>query len=525
VLCASRVSRARTLRTTMINFYDIVWGAGVGLAAPYWFLKPAAREKVRTAFRQRMGRDIPKREGDAPCIMIHAVSLGEMNATRALVQRLREMRPGTQFVISATTDTGHARGVELYNADGDVTIIRYPLDFSGAIKRVLDAVRPDVVVLMELEVWPNFVKRCEQRGIPVVLANGRLTESSFRNYKRGGPFVRKMFRRLTLVCAQDDAYGVRFLELGVPHHHVVITGTMKFDNAVVGAPPAGYLKAMHLGVRVGLEQVWVAGSTGPGEEEIVLRVYRKLLPRHSRLRLIIVPRHPQRFDEVLDIILDHRFDCLRYSDMDQGVLPPRDMPVPPVILIDAMGVLRDFYSVATVVFVGRSLVDLGPRQHGSDMIEPAALGKAVVVGPHTSNFADAMLKFRAARAMYEVEDEAALEETIGVLLSTPQEVKDLGQKAMDVVRREQGATMRHARVILQVLCTKRGEDFQRPATPRAVPATFTAPSYVPPPPPIDISAPAPPPPPDTFGGGIPGVAPDAVTQSPTWLVIRPIRKE
>ena len=501
----------------MINLYDIVWGTGVAIGAPYWLIKPSTRAKVLGAFRQRMGRDIPRREGDASCILIHAVSLGEMNATRALVERLREMRPGVQFVISATTDTGYARGRELYDIQNDVTLIRYPLDFSPAVARVLDAIRPDVVVLMELEVWPNFVKRCEERGIPVVLANARLTESSFRNYKRGGPIVRKMFRRLTLICAQDDTYGVRFLELGVPHHHVVITGTMKFDNANVATPPAGFTKAMKLGVRVGLEQVWVCGSTGPGEEEIVLRVYRKLLPRHSRLRLIIVPRHPQRFDEVADIIYDHKFDCVRWSRIDEEPPPPPDLPVPPVILIDAMGVLRDFYSVATVCFVGRSLVDLGARQHGSDMIEPAALGKAVVVGPHTSNFADAMLKFRQSGAMYEVADEAALEQTVGVLLSTPAEVKAIGQKAMDVVRREQGATLRHARVILQIMCTKRGEEMPRPATPAPL-----APLQPPTPPTLDMH------PPDPIGdvaGGIPGVAADAVTQSPTWLVIRPIRKE
>src|SRR5688500_8784690 len=183
----------------MINLYDIVWGLGVGVAAPYWLIKPSARAKTLKAFRQRMGRDIPSREGDAPCIFIHAVSLGEMNATRALVQKLRDMRPGVHFVISATTDTGSQRGQELYNMADDVTLIRYPLDFSAAVNRVLDATRPDVVVLMELEVWPNFVKRCEERGIPVVLANARLTTSSFRNYRRGGPLVRPMFRRLTLV--------------------------------------------------------------------------------------------------------------------------------------------------------------------------------------------------------------------------------------------------------------------------------------------------------------------------------------
>ncbi|MEA2710132.1 MAG: 3-deoxy-D-manno-octulosonic-acid transferase [Phycisphaerales bacterium] len=498
----------------MINFYDIAWGVGVAVAAPYWLIKPAARAKVLGAFRQRMGQDIPRREGDGPCILIHAVSLGEMNATRALVEKLRESRPGVHFVISSTTETGFARGQELYTTAGDVTLIRYPLDFSAAIARVLDAARPDLVVLMELEVWPNFMKHCERREIPVVLANARLTESSFRNYRRGGPIVRKMFRRLTLICAQDDAYGVRFLELGVPHHHVVITGTMKFDNANLGGPVKGaYLMAMRMGVKAGLEQVWVCGSTGPGEEEIVLRVYRKLLPRHARLRLIIVPRHPQRFDEVADLIFDNKFDCVRLSHTEQGEPLPPTSPVPPVVLIDAMGVLREYYALASVVFVGRSLVDLGPRQHGSDMIEPAALGKAVVVGPHTSNFADAMMKFRAARAMYEVESEASLEQTIGVLLSTPTEVKELGQRAAEVVRREQGATMRHARVIVQILSTKRGEELPRPATP---PATEQSPPAQP--------ASVRPPPPDTFAGGIPGVAADAVTQSPPWLVIRPIRK-
>ena len=485
----------------MINLYDIVWGLGVGITAPYWYLKPAAREKVRKAFRQRMGRDIETRTGDEPCILIHAVSLGEMNATRALVQKLRDMRPGLRFVISSTTETGYTRGQELYVAAADVELIHYPLDFSSAISRVLDATRPDVVVLMELEVWPNFVKRCQQRGIPVILANGRLTTESYKRYRWGGPVVRTMFGRLTLVCAQDDTYGVRFRDLGVPHHHIVITGTMKFDNANLAPPPnTAFLKASRLGVQVGYEQLWVCGSTGPDEEDIILRVYRSLLKRHTLLRLILVPRHPQRFDEVADIIRDHKFDCVRMTAIDAGDQPPPPSAIPPVVLIDKMGVLREFYSIADVVFVGRSLVDLGPRQHGSDMIEPAALGKATLVGPYTSNFADAMIKFRAAQAMYEVANEESLEQSVGVLLSTPSEAKLLGRKAVEVVRREQGATARHARVIMQILCTKRGEEPPPP----------------PPPPPPDVVLPH-----DTLGGS--GFTAEPVTQNPQWLVIRPIR--
>src|SRR5438045_2419911 len=153
----------------MLTLYDIAYGLGVGIAAPYWLIVPSARRKVLAAFRQRNGEDVPQRVADKPAVMIHAVSLGEMNATRALVNMLREMRPGMEFIVSATTDTGLARGKELYGPFLDVMVIRYPLDFSAAVARTLDAMKPDVVVLMELEVWPNFLKACTAREIPVIL--------------------------------------------------------------------------------------------------------------------------------------------------------------------------------------------------------------------------------------------------------------------------------------------------------------------------------------------------------------------
>jgi 3-deoxy-D-manno-octulosonic-acid transferase len=185
----------------MINGYDFAWGSLLTLGAPFWVLHPRLRTKVRRALSERMGRGV-SRMGSAPAVMIHAVSLGEINATRALVRMLSEARPGLRFVVSTTTDTGYARGRELYGADPKVTLIRFPLDFSGAIARVLDNLRPSLVVLMELEVWPNFMKHCESRAIPVVLANARLTPSSFKHYRWGGPVIRKMFRRIEIVCAQ-----------------------------------------------------------------------------------------------------------------------------------------------------------------------------------------------------------------------------------------------------------------------------------------------------------------------------------
>ena len=441
----------------MINGYDIAWGALLGIGAPVWLLHPGARRKVIRALRERTGRGV-RREGAGPAVMIHAVSLGEINATRALVRMLAEARPELRFVVSTTTDTGFARGQELYGSDPKVTLIRYPLDFSSAVRRVLDGVRPDAVVLMELEVWPNFIRHCVQRGIPVLLINGRLTESSFRNYRVGRPLVAPMFRQLAAVCAQDETYAQRFIELGAPAERVLVTGTMKFDTAQVAERIDGAEElARTVGLQPAGEIIWVCGSTGPGEEGALLEIYRELLVEHPRLRLVIVPRKPERFDEVAVEIAAARFDVLRRS----GTPAPDDLDVPAdapqVVLGDTMGELRKFYSVADVVFVGRTLVDLGSRQRGSDMIEPAALAKPVIVGRFTHNFADAMRRFVEADAIKVVGDADELGRAVGEVLRSPGRAAEMGRRAREVVRREQGATARHVDVILGQLNGKRSE--------------------------------------------------------------------
>jgi 3-deoxy-D-manno-octulosonic-acid transferase len=428
----------------VINGYDIAYGLGVGVSAPFWLLKPSARRKVLKALRERMGQDLP---GGAthPAVLIHAVSLGEMNATRAMVRGLAESRPDLRFVISTTTDTGFTRGREIYGSDPRVSLIRYPLDFSSAVVRVLDRFDPRVVVLMELEVWPNFVLHCERRRIPVLLVNGRLTPSSFRNYRLGGPLVRRMFRRLSLVCAQEPRYAERFLALGGAPDRVRVTGTMKFDTAQIADRIEGSDQlARDLGLRPGQEPVLVCGSTGPGEEQFLLDIYRHLLGNHSSLRLVLVPRKPERFDEVADVIRGAGFGLVRRSKPDASDPASGN----PVILGDTMGELRKFYSLADVVFVGRTLVDLGQRQHGSDMIEPAALAKPVIVGPFTGNFAEVMARFRAADAMREVKTAEELRAQIALLLSDRTTAISMGHRAREVVRNEQGATARHVELIL-----------------------------------------------------------------------------
>jgi len=283
----------------------------------------------------------------------------------------------------------------------------------------------------------------------VILINGRITPGSFRRYRLAQRLVGSMFARLHHVAAQDQIYAERFAELGVRQNRISVTGTMKFDNAPIADRLPGQDElAAAVGLSPGKDLVWVCGSTGPGEEEIILPIYRGLLNRFADLRLVIVPRKPERFDEVAQMISGRGFSVVRRSR--PGETPPAS-DLPAVILGDTIGELRKFYALASVVFVGRTLVDLGYRQHGSDMIEPAALAKPVVVGPFTANFAEAMNCFRQADAMMVVQTPQELERAIEILLSDPGRATTIGRRAREVVKAQQGATQRHADLILDTL--------------------------------------------------------------------------
>lgn len=446
----------------MINFYDIAYTFGLGVAAPVWAVRSKTRKKVLDAFSQRMGQ-IERSAGPAAgrkCVMLHAVSVGELNAAAGLVSGLRERYPGVHLVISTTTETGSQRAAAVYAEAADVTLIRYPLDFSAAVARVLGGLRPDLVILMELELWPNFISSCHRRGVPVIVANGRITESSFRNFRIGSWLTRRMFGRLAAVGAQEQTYADRFITLGSRPEKTVVTGTMKFDTASTDGNVTG---AAELAAEMGLRPpLWVAGSTGPGEEEIVLAAYRLLLPEFPDLQLAIIPRKPERFDEVAVLIDRGGFVCVRRS-MGEGLwalgfglcegadqssfLSPKPQALRPIFLGDTMGELRKFYAAAAVVFVGRTLVDLGEKQHGSDMIEPAALGKPTIVGPFTGNFAEVMNAFRAADAMVELAANTTAAGLAGAVATLLRDPGELGDRARRVVDSHRGATARTMRLI------------------------------------------------------------------------------
>ena len=397
---------------------------------PVLLYQKLVMKKNRGGWAQRFGF-VPARGGNRKAIWVHAVSLGEVNATRSLVSELERRLPDHDVFLSATTDTGYAAACKHYDAS---RVIRYPLDFSFVVNRVLDRVRPAMVILMELEVWPNFIELCHRRGIPVGIANGRVTEEkSMRRFRKPAirALARSMFRRIDWIGAQDETYAARFVELGAQAEAVKVTGSMKYDTAVVGSSVEG---DEELAREMGIDRarpLLVAGSTGPDEEEMVLAAYGELRERVPGLQLAIVPRKPERFDEVARLIESRSYACVRRSKRDTA-------PSGAVFLGDKMGELRKFYSLASVVFVGRTLVPMG----GSDLMEVAALGKPMCFGPYVENFADAAEKLGRADAAVQISSVVEFATAIQRMLADPAAADAMGRRAQAVVQQNVGATGR-----------------------------------------------------------------------------------
>ena len=425
---------------------DCLYAAGLLVSSPIWLYRMVRHGRYREDVSQRLG-EAPVRHGLQPVIWIHAVSLGEVNGVRALVDELASQLPDYQIVISSTTDTGMTQARKLFSPKRKT--FRFPFDFSWAVRRAFGRLRPDLVVLMEGEIWPNFLARANRLDVPVVLVNGRMSrDKGYPGYKRVRWFTKRLFNRLRVLAVQDQTYAECFIELGTDSEKVRVTGTMKYDTAVVADSVAG---AGELAAAIGLkrdagEKLIVAGGTGPGEEKLLLEIFetgRANGEFDDRTRLAIVPRKPERFDEVAALIGRTGLEFIRRSQTPDGQAPTAGAPV---ILGDTMGELRKFYSLADAVFVGRSLVPMG----GSDMIEAAALGKAVAFGEHGFNFppAEALLAAGVAR---QVEDVDQLRQTLAEWLTDPAAACEMGRKAQQFVRSHQGATRRNVEMICDVL--------------------------------------------------------------------------
>jgi 3-deoxy-D-manno-octulosonic-acid transferase len=423
-------------------FLDLCYALLLAAVSPVLLRRALFNGKYRDHLAERLGA-LPRRAGARRCVWIHAVSLGEMRAARTLAAALQSALPDWDIVFSTATETGRAEAERLY---GPRRVFYYPLDFSACVAGALDAVRPDLVVLMELEFWPNFTRECRRRGIPLVLANGRITERSSRRYGWGGRIIRDMFNRAGRLCVQTEVYAERFRRLGVDPARIVVVPNLKYDTADFSDTVPG---ADALAAAVGIgpdDRPVVGGSTGPGEEQALLDAYRALKGRLPRLRLAIVPRRPERFDEVAALIERAGLPLVRRSRSPDGAAPPTGA-VDAVILGDTMGELRKFYALSRAAFLGRSLIPAG----GSDMTEAAALGKPTVFGPHTRNFEDTVDCLLAVEGAVRIAGAAELTPALERLLSDEAGARETGRRAAAALRARRGGTERTVREILEVI--------------------------------------------------------------------------
>lgn len=419
---------------------DLLYLLALIAISPKVVYRMVRHQRYRDGWSQRLGK-ITRRYPDKKCVWIHAVSVGEVNATRTIVEALNAKLPDCEIVISSTTDTGFARAAALYG--DDLCVFYFPFDVSWIMRRAFNRLTPDVCLLMELEVWPNMATIAGDKNIPVAVVNGRLSEKSFPRYKMIKPLTKWMFGKIDLFLVQSEEYAQRFKALGCSDEKVIISGSVKYDTAQIADEVDGS-EELSAQLNIGGEQLLVAGATGPGEEKIILEVFKKLKQSFTDLRVAIIPRKPERFNEVAGLIAGQGFSSCRYSQIKSG---PAVSDKPDVILGDTMGDLRKFYSLANVVFVGRTLVPMG----GSDMIEPAALGKATVFGMHTFNFKQTVEVLLADSGAIEVKDVRGLTIAIERCLADEEFAQHLGANGQRIIRQNQGATDRTVDQVLKLL--------------------------------------------------------------------------
>ena len=412
----------------MRRLRDAAYMFAMTVTAPIWAWRMHRAGKLRTDWGARFGHGAALATPERRRILIHAVSVGEVNAIRQLVDRLANDHTKPDIVIAATTDTGFARAQALF---GHHTVVRYPFDASWMVGRFLDRIRPDMVALCELEVWPNFVAACAARHVPVVVVNGRLSARSYSRYLQARWVVASSFRSLHAVFAQNQEYAARFVGLGLQENCAFVTGTMKWDTAQVADEVPG---AADFAEAMGIDRskpLVVAGSTAPEEH----RLLREAIPKG--VQLLCAPRKPEWFDAAAAELKG----CSRRSARTPGSATG-------LFLLDTIGELRKAYSLADVVVIGRTFGAL----YGSDPMEPAGLGKAIIAGPRMQDFKDSAEALQLANAMVRI-DSSQLFSTIRRLVDDPNERTRLGLAAREVVIAHQGATERTAEALLSILST------------------------------------------------------------------------
>lgn len=400
------------------------------LALPYVLLRLWWRSRRQPEYLQHIGERFgcySTKPGAAPLIWLHAVSVGETRAAEPLVRALREKYPDHRILLTHMTPTGREAGVALF---GDDVIRHYlPYDYPGAVRRFLDHFRPRIGLLMETEIWPNLVHACKARGVSLHLVNARLSEKSFANYQRMPALTAATLRDLTAIAAQTAADAQRFTALGARPESVSVFGNLKFD---VEPPAALIAEGARLRASLGTRAVLLAASTRDGEEILFINNNIYSDPDVPNLLLILVPRHPQRFDDVALLLQQQG---VRYQRRSENAAIRADTQV---LLGDSMGELFAYYAACDAAFIGGSLLPFG----GQNLIEACALGKPVLVGPQTYNFADAAESAIAAGAALRVMDVTDLARKASALLTHPALMQRMGEAALQFSKTHRGAAQK-----------------------------------------------------------------------------------
>ena len=417
----------------LLNF---IYATLLAACSPFLLYRSIRSGRYREGWREKFLGQAPLRIGDRPCVWFHAVSVGEVLLLKSVIGELQRRRPNWEVVISTTTQTGLAVARRSYP---DLVTFYAPLDFSWSVKQAIARVRPSVLALVELELWPNLVWSAKKAGARVAIINGRLSARSHKGYRRIRRPLGPTLRRIDAVAAQNGEYAGRFVDLGIPQSRVRVTGSVKFDGLETDR---GNSKTVALRKALGLapsELIFIAGSTMPGEEAAALAAYRKAKRFHPNLRLVLVPRHAERFDEVADWLEDQGERVVRRSRGKVAPFAPGQGGSAPVILVDTLGELASVWGLADVAFVGGSL---NPGRGGQNMLEPAAFGASLLFGTYTANFREVVEQLQDCGGARVVSDAADLSEALLEDLNEPESAARRGLAARTYVMAQDGASGR-----------------------------------------------------------------------------------
>jgi 3-deoxy-D-manno-octulosonic-acid transferase len=413
----------------MYLIYTALLAIGLLFTFPYWLFRMLSDHKYRAGLTERLGR-IPRRllpPVGRNSIWVHAVSVGEVLAVSGLIDEIQKSYPERRIFVSTTTDTGQKLAAQRF---GQENVFYFPLDFPFAIRPYFRLLEPGLVILAETEFWPNFLRMARQSGARIAVVNARISDRSRRGYSVARSLMARVLENVSVFLAQTEMDRTRLAEIGAPADRVQVSGNLKFDVASPVPPPI--VKSLRVGFKkTNAGPIIVAGSTMEGEEPLLLRGFEIVRARHARAVMIIAPRHPQRFQQVSQLVT-----CLGLPMCRRSLWRGEDL-AGGVLVLDSIGELAAIYAVGNLAFVGGSLVEHG----GHNILEPAQHGVATLIGPHYENFRDMVNLFRAADAV-RVVGPAELPLAFVDLVSNPAECQALGRRAVETLRSQAGATQK-----------------------------------------------------------------------------------